>query len=166
MPRLIGLAFVPALLLFAFLIPATAVFAQEPGSPMILPVDPAPLVASTDDGEVRFQIEVADTPEERSRGLMFRERMPENQGMLFVFPQSLPVGFWMQNTILPLDLLFVSEEGEVRAILPGVPFSTDTISPGEPVRFVLELNAGTAKREGIAVGDRLSHPIIDAAVGG
>ena len=166
MPRSIGLALVPAFLLFVFLIPAAAVFAQEAGSPMILPVDPAPLVAATDQGDVRFQIEVADTPEERSRGLMFRERMPENQGMLFVFPQSLPVGFWMQNTILPLDLLFVSEEGEVRAILPGVPFSTDTISPGVPVRFVLELNAGTAERQGIAVGDRLSHPIIQAASGG
>ncbi len=166
MPRLTGLALVPALLLFAFLIPAVGVRAQETGSPMILPVDPAPLVAMTDTGERRFQIEVADTPEERSRGLMFRERMPENLGMLFVFPQNLPVGFWMQNTILPLDLLFVSDEGEVRAILPGVPFSTDTISPGEPVRFVLELNAGTAEREGIAVGDRLSHPIIDAAGGG
>ncbi|MFN3548664.1 MAG: DUF192 domain-containing protein [Mesorhizobium sp.] len=166
MSRLTGLALVPALLLFAFLIPAAAVFAQEAGSPMILPVDPAPLVATTDQGEIRFQIEVADTPEERSRGLMFRERMPENQGMLFVFSQSQPVGFWMQNTILPLDLLFVAEDGEVRAILPGVPFSTDTISPGEPVRFVLELNAGTAERQGIAVGDRLSHPIIDAARGG
>ena len=166
MPRLTGLALVPALLLFAFLMPAAGVVAQEAGSPMILPVDPAPLVALTDEGQRRFQIEVADTPEERSRGLMFRQRMPENQGMLFVFPQSLPVGFWMQNTILPLDLLFVSDAGEVRAILPGVPFSTDTISPGEPVRFVLELNAGTAQSQGISVGDRLSHPIIDAAGGG
>jgi len=166
MRRLTGLAVVPALLLFAFLASAAGVRAQEAGSPMILPVDPAPLVASTDDGEVRFQIEVADTPEERSRGLMFRERMPDNQGMLFVFPQSLPVGFWMKNTILPLDLLFVSDKGEVRAVLQGVPFSTETISPGEAVRFVLELNAGTAEREGIAVGDRLSHPIIDAAAGG
>ncbi len=164
--RLIGLAFAPALLAFIFLIPAAGVFAQEGGSPMILPIDPAPLVARTDAGEQRFQVEVADTPEERSRGLMFRERMPENQGMLFVFPESLPVGFWMQNTILPLDLLFVAEDGEVRAILPGVPFSTETISPGEPVRFVLELNAGTAARAGIGVGDRLSHPIIDAAGGG
>ncbi|WP_187971828.1 DUF192 domain-containing protein [Aquibium microcysteis] len=166
MPRLTGLALAPALLLFAFLLPAAAVLAQESGSPMILPVDPAPLVATTGEGDVRFQIEVADTPEERSRGLMFRERMPENQGMLFVFPQSLPVGFWMKNTILPLDLLFVSDKGEVRAILQGVPFSTDTISPGEAVRFVLELNAGTAERQGISVGDRLSHPIIDAVGGG
>jgi uncharacterized membrane protein (UPF0127 family) len=166
MRRSIGLVFVPALLLFALLLPAAAVLAQEAGSPMILPVDPAPLVATTDQGDVRFQIEVADTPEERSRGLMFRERMPENQGMLFVFQQNLPVGFWMQNTILPLDLLFVSDKGEVRAILPGVPFSTDTISPGVPVRFVLELNAGTAERQGIAVGDRLSHPIISSATDG
>jgi uncharacterized protein len=164
--RSIGLAFAPALVAFLFLMPAAGVVAQEHGSPMILPIDPAPLVARTGEGEKRFQVEVADTPEERSRGLMFRERMPENQGMLFVFPETLPVGFWMQNTILPLDLLFVAEDGEVRAILPGVPFSTDTISPGEPVRFVLELNAGTAAREGIAVGDRLSHPIIDAATGG
>lgn len=165
MRSLSGLALVPALLL-ALLVPLTGVLAQATGSPMILPVDPAPLVAATDAGEKRFQIEVADTPDERSRGLMFRERMPENQGMLFVFDKSQPVGFWMQNTILPLDLLFVSETGEVRAILQGKPYSTDTISPGVPVRFVLELNSGTAAREGIEVGDRLSHPIIDAASGG
>ncbi len=164
----IGRALARAFLLFALLMPpaGAAALAQAAGSPMILPVDPAPLVAATDAGDRQFLVEVADTPDERSRGLMFRERMPENQGMLFVFERTQPVGFWMQNTILPLDLLFVSETGEVRAILQGEPYSTATISPGEPVRFVLELNAGTAERQGIEVGDRLSHPVIDAAAGG
>ncbi len=164
-----GLVGVPALVVFTALLAFTTLrsSAQESGSPMILPVDPAPLVAETSEGNRRFAVEIADEPEERRRGLMFRERMPDSQGMLFVFPETGPLGFWMKNTILPLDLLFISEDGEVKAILEGEPYSTDTISPGpgEPARFVLELNAGTAEAEGIEVGDRLSHPVIDAAGG-
>lgn len=161
-----GLAGLPALLaLFLTFAPFdVGVSAQESGSPMILPVDATPLVVETDAGSKRFAVEIADEPEERRRGLMFRERMAENQGMLFVFEETQPLGFWMKNTILPLDLVFISEDGEVRAILRGEPYSTDTISPGpgEPARFVLELNAGTAEAEGIEVGDRMSHPVIDA----
>lgn len=137
--------------------------AQEP---MRLPVDPAPLVVTTSGGEVRFSVEIADDEAERSRGLMFRRDLPQDRGMLFVFERTRPVGFWMQNTPLPLDLLFVSEAGTVEAILGGVPFSTDVIAPGDrPVRFVLELHKGTAAHLGIAVGDRMRHPVIDAVAG-
>ncbi|MEX0406648.1 DUF192 domain-containing protein [Aquibium sp. LZ166] len=169
MRRFAGLARMPALVIFTALVVLSVarVSAQESGSPMILPVDPAPLVVETDAGAKSFAVEIADEPEERRRGLMFRERLPESQGMLFVFEQTQPLGFWMMNTILPLDLLFISEDGEVRAILQGEPYSTDTISPGpdEPGRFVLELNAGTAEAQGIEVGDRLTHPVIQAAGG-
>lgn len=133
---------------------------------MILPVHPEPLTIATSAGERRFTIEIADTSDRRSRGLMFRQNMAADHGMLFVFERTGRLGFWMKNTPLPLDLLFISERGEVRAILPGVPFSTAQIDPGEPVRFVLELNGGTARANGIAPGDRVSHPVIDAVAKG
>jgi uncharacterized membrane protein (UPF0127 family) len=132
---------------------------------MLLPVHPEPLVAETDNGERSFSIEIADDPGERSRGLMFRQEMDENHGMLFVFEESQPVGFWMKNTPLPLDLLFIGADGRVRAIEKGEPFSEAPIAPGEPVQFVLELNAGTAAKTGIEDGDMIRHPAISQAAG-
>jgi uncharacterized protein len=133
---------------------------------MRLPVDPNPLVVTTDGGERSFTIEIADDPSERSRGLMFREEMADDHGMLFVFESNQPVGFWMKNTPMPLDLIFIAEDGEVRAILPGEPFSEASISPGEPVRFVLEVKSGIAAGAGIQEGDRARHPAIEAAGNG
>lgn len=132
-------------------------------SAMRLPVDPDPLVVLTSAGEVTFSIEIADEPLERQRGLMFRQSMPSDRGMLFVFPTESRQGFWMQNTPLALDLLFVGADGEVRAIAPGIPFSTASISPDVESQFVLELLAGTAQKVGIEVGDRLRHPRIETA---
>jgi len=131
------------------------------GEPMVLPVHPEPLTAETAAGPRRFTVEVADDDLERQRGLMFRLEMADDHGMLFVFPAERRRAFWMKNTPLALDLVFVGGDGRVRAVLPGEPYSTDTISPAAPARFVLELQAGTAKTAGIAVGDRLRHPEID-----
>ncbi|WP_353641436.1 DUF192 domain-containing protein [Mesorhizobium sp. WSM2239] len=139
------------------------VAAQEQA--MELPVHPEPLVAETDEGERSFTIEIADDPGERSRGLMFRQDMDDDHGMLFVFEQSQPVGFWMKNTPLPLDLVFIGEDGKVRAIERGEPFSEAPIAPGEPVQFVLELNAGAAAEAGIENGDLIRHPAISQAAG-
>jgi uncharacterized membrane protein (UPF0127 family) len=125
---------------------------------MILPTDPAPLLVETSAGERSFSIEVADDPDERERGLMFRETMDDSHGMLFVFEEQHPVGFWMKNTPMPLDLLFIDQTGVVKGILPGQPYSEATITPGVPVRFVLELKAGTAAREQIEDGDTVAHP--------
>jgi uncharacterized protein len=133
------------------------------GEAMLLPVHPERLVAETAEGERPFTIEIADDPGERSRGLMFRQEMDKNHGMLFVFEESQPVGFWMKNTPLPLDLLFIGEDGKVRAIENGEPFSEAPIAPGEPVQFVLELNAGTAAAAGIEEGDLIRHPAISQA---
>lgn len=129
---------------------------------MLLPVDPAPLIAMTVFGEKSFSVEIADDPDERERGLMFRLDLPKDRGMLFVFETTRQVNFWMKNTPLPLDLVFVAQNGEVKAILPGQSYSQDGISPDEPVRFVLELKRGTAAVAGIATGDVLRHPVIDA----
>lgn len=119
-----------------------------------------PLAIVTDEGRHEFQVELAATPEERSRGLMFRRSMPEDQGMLFDFGRVQPVSMWMRNTYIPLDMLFISETGEiVRIAADTEPLSERTISSGQPVLSVLELNAGTARRLGIEAGDRVEHPL-------
>lgn len=132
---------------------------------MILPVEPALLVAHTASGEKRFTIELADEPMEQMRGLMFRKEMSNNHGMLFDLGDTREASFWMENTPMPLDLLFIGDDGRVRAILEGVPFSRAPIDPGVPVRFVLEVKRGIAAANGIAPGDRLRHPVIDAVAG-
>lgn len=136
------------------------------GRAMILPVDPAPLIVETGAGERSFSIEIADDPQERSAGLMFRETMDDDHGMLFVFEQTQPVGFWMKNTPLPLDLIFIGQDGRVKAVKPGEPFSEALIPSQEPVRFVLELKHGTAQRTGIKVGDLIRHPVVSLVSGG
>ncbi|MBN9074265.1 MAG: DUF192 domain-containing protein [Rhizobiales bacterium] len=135
------------------------------GQAMILPVDPHPLVVDTPRGKAVFRIEIADDNAERGRGLMFRESMADDHGMLFVFEQTRQVGFWMKNTILPLDLVFIGEDGRVRAVRRGEPMSEALITPGDPVRFVLELTAGTAGKAGIGKGSLVRHPRIDAVDG-
>jgi len=131
------------------------------GRAMVLPVDPEPLIIETKAGRRAFKIEIADNPEERERGLMFREAMADDHGMLFVFDSQQEVGFWMKNTPMPLDLVFISENGTVRAVRKGEPFSEALISPSEPVRFVLELKAGTAAKNRIARGDKVRHNAIN-----
>jgi uncharacterized membrane protein (UPF0127 family) len=135
------------------------------GQAMMLPVDPAPLVAVTGNGDRPFQIEIADDDGEREAGLMFRQTMPDDRGMLFVFPQTESVGFWMKNTPMPLDLLFIGQDGRIKAIRQGEPQSEAVIAPNEPVRFVLELKAGTATRENIKEGDLVRHPAVNAVSG-
>lgn len=131
---------------------------------MVLPVDPVPLVAVTDEGEKSFKVEIADDQAERSAGLMYRNFLPDDQGMLFIFDQTQQVGFWMKDTPLPLDLIFIDEGGRVAGIGEGKPLSEETISPGVPVRFVLELKKGTAARTGIEDGDVIRHPRIESPI--
>lgn len=135
--------------------------AEAQAQAMMLPVDPAPLIAETDKGQRTFSIEIADDAAERSAGLMFRTDLPEDRGMLFILDGTGNVAFWMKNTPLPLDLIFVGADGRVKAIRHGEPESEAIISPDAPVRYVLELKAGTAARVGIEDGDLLVHPAID-----
>ncbi len=128
---------------------------------MVLPVDPTPLVAETDGGEHAFKVEIADDQAERTAGLMYRNFLPDNQGMLFVFDETQQVGFWMKDTPLPLDLIFIDEAGRVAGVREGKPLSEALISPGVPVRFVLELKKGTAAKAGIEDGDVIRHPRIE-----
>ena len=105
-----------------------------------------------------FQVEVARNDADRMQGLMYRRAMPADQGMLFDFGHVAPVSMWMQNTYLSLDMLFIRLDGTIARIAANTePLSTRTISSGEPVLSVLELNAGTAARLGIKAGDRVEH---------
>lgn len=164
MVRLSGLAFIFAIM-SGLAAPAAAFAAGEPGEPMILPVDSAPLIIETAAGERRFSIEVADDDRERSAGLMFRTRMNDDHGMLFVFENTRRLAFWMKNTPMPLDLVFIGDDGRIVGILAGEPYSLAPIAPEAPARFVLELRAGTAEKAGIADGDRVRHPRIDKVAG-
>lgn len=119
-----------------------------------------PLTVVTSSGRHVFQVEVARTSDERARGLMFRRFMPQDRGMLFDFERSEPVAMWMQNTYIPLDMVFIRADGTVARVHEGAePLSTRTIPSGEPVLSVLELNAGVAQRIALKAGDRVEHPL-------
>ncbi|TPN88364.1 DUF192 domain-containing protein [Mesorhizobium sp. CU2] len=132
---------------------------------MLLPVDPARLVVATGSGERSFSIEIADTSAEREAGLMFRQSMADDHGMLFVFDKADQVAFWMKNTPMPLDIVFIGADGRINAIRRGEPESEAIIAPGTIVKYVLELKAGIAAKDGIEEGDQLRHPAIVAASG-
>jgi uncharacterized membrane protein (UPF0127 family) len=107
-----------------------------------------------------FAVEIADTDATRERGLMFRKSLPEGKGMLFDFKSEQPVNFWMKNTYIPLDMLFIREDGRILRIAENTkPLSTEIIPSGGPVRAVLEVIGGTARKLGIAPGDRVAYRI-------
>ncbi|MEM9582059.1 MAG: DUF192 domain-containing protein [Pseudomonadota bacterium] len=111
-------------------------------------------------GTARFTVEIADDAKERARGLMFRESMPRMAGMLFVYEAPQRLAFWMRNTRIPLDLLFVDESGRVVTIHENaIPLDETPLSGGEaPLLAVLEINGGMSKTLGISLGTELRHP--------
>lgn len=117
----------------------------------------------TKSGTHEFQVELARTPEQRSQGLMFRESMPADHGMLFDFEPPRVAKMWMRDTYLPLDMLFVRPDGTISSIAQSTEPQSDTvISSEEPVAGVLELNAGTTRLLGIEPGDRVLHDWFEA----
>jgi uncharacterized membrane protein (UPF0127 family) len=114
------------------------------------------------DATLRFQVEVADTDAERAQGLMHREQMARFAGMLFVYPESGTVAFWMRNTLIPLDMLFFDGTGRLTRIHENaVPLDETAIPGGDDVRLVLEINGGMASQLGIELGAELRHPAVD-----
>lgn len=110
-----------------------------------------------------FAVELAVTPDEQARGLMYRERMANDAGMLFLFPERDHRAFWMKNTLISLDLLFIDTDGRIRKVHHrAVPGSLETIPSDYPVSAVLEINGGLAKRLGIKAGDKVEHPAFRA----
>ena len=108
-----------------------------------------------------FAVEIAVTDEERARGLMYRRSVPESYGMLFDFKRDQDVSMWMRNTYVSLDMIFIQSDGRIRRIAENTETESDKIiSSGGPVRAVLEVVAGTAKKLGIEPGDRVASAIL------
>jgi hypothetical protein len=130
------------------------------GTPRDAKGDPLePLTVTTASGEHRFMVEIADDDAERQRGLMEREPLPDDRGMLFQFPDVAERGFWMSNTPSSLDILYIDPRGRIVSIAKNTtPFSEEMIPSNGPASGVLELRAGRADEIGARPGDRVSHP--------
>lgn len=121
------------------------------------------LEIATKTGVHVFAVEIADNDADRAKGLMYRKELPEGRGMLFDFHREQEVSFWMQNTYIPLDMVFIRGDGRILRIAENTePLSTRLIPSGGPVRAVLEVIGGTARKLGIAPGDRVALPIFNA----
>ena len=117
------------------------------------------VTALTGDGPVTFTVEIADDNAERARGLMFRQQMDADRGMIFFYTEEAPRFFWMKNTYLPLDIVFFDAAGKVvHVAADAVPFSERTVSSRKPAFGALEINAGLAAANGIEPGTMLVHP--------
>ena len=132
---------------------------QAPQKPL------TPLVIKTGNGEVRFAVETANTPKELETGLMNRKTLDFNSGMIFNIYPVRPVAMWMKDTNIPLDMLFVGPDTSIIMIKENAtPMSEELIISREPVRAVIEINAGQVAKNAIKVGDKVSHSILNSMV--
>ena len=132
------------------------------GEPVLSKIEP--LTIATEHDASLFTVEIADTDQLRARGLMFRQRLPADRGMLFDFGKPRPAAMWMKNTYISLDMLFIRADGTIAYIAENTkPGSLDVIGISEPVMAVLELAGGTAKRLGIRAGDTVYHRLFQTA---
>jgi uncharacterized membrane protein (UPF0127 family) len=123
----------------------------------------ASVVVNTGERELTFHVELARTPESRERGLMFREHMAADAGMLFLFDQPSLQTFWMKNTLIPLDMIFLSPDREIVGIVQNAePLTLTGRGVNEPSQFVLEINGGLAAQLGIRTGQRMQFRGVDA----
>ncbi|MCF6443581.1 DUF192 domain-containing protein [Nereida sp. MMG025] len=110
-------------------------------------------------GQAQFSVEIADDDDERAQGLMHRQDLPRGAGMLFIYDRPQAVSFWMQNTLIPLDMIFVDAQGVVQKIhQDAVPMDTTGIFGGDGIFAVLEINAGLSALYGMDEGTQLRHP--------
>jgi uncharacterized protein len=124
--------------------------------------DPDTLEIVSKSGVHVFSVELAVTDEQRTRGLMERRSLPEGHGMLFKFEPDQVIQMWMHNTYIPLDMIFIRSDGRILRIAENTtPLSDRVISSGGAARGVLEVIAGTARKLGIAPGDKVAHPWFD-----
>ena len=121
-------------------------------------LEQVPLTVATANGKThRFTVEVARTPEEQAQGLMNRQSLSPDRGMIFPYAPPQPVAFWMKNTLIPLDMIFIAPGGQILRIEPNtVPLSLEPVGSGEAVEAVLEIAGGRSAELGIAAGDRVS----------
>lgn len=111
-----------------------------------------------DDARAELKVELAVTAEQRSRGLMFREELPEERGMLFVFERETKAGFWMKNTKIPLSIAFIAGDGMILETQDMEPLSEELHTPAQAYRYALEVNQGWFERHGLGLGDRVEIP--------
>lgn len=115
-----------------------------------------PLEIKTTKGKLNFRVEIARTPEEQARGLMFRTSLPEFGGMIFPMVPPREASFWMKDTVIPLDIIFIRSDGTIARIAANtIPYDLTPVTSGEPVVAVLEIAGGRAKTLGIAENDRV-----------
>ncbi|MEO0139730.1 MAG: DUF192 domain-containing protein [candidate division WOR-3 bacterium] len=103
-------------------------------------------------------VEIADEPYELQRGLMYRDTLPENQGMLFIFPYPQRLSFWMKNTYIPLSIAYISSDWKILEIYDMEPLNEKPIISKNRVQYALEVNRGWFKKRGIKIGDRVKFP--------
>lgn len=133
---------------------APAALAQESGGADTGALAAAELVPIRVAGQ-RIMVEIAQTEAERQRGLMHRESLPPDQGMLFVYPEERPLGFWMKNTLIPLDIAYIDREGRIVDIQHMEPLDERTYPSRRPAMYALEMNQGWFEAHGVEVGDRV-----------
>lgn len=115
-------------------------------------------VLHTAKGDFAFTLEIADTPDERAKGLMFRTSLAPDAGMLFDYHAEQQAAFWMQNTLIPLDMVFIAADGTVKTIhVNARPLDTTPIPSEVPIRFVLEIAGGRSQEIGLKVGDKFEN---------
>ncbi len=141
---------------------------RRAGIAMAVLLAAAPLTACSDEGKLvlhsatgdyKFNVEVVDTPESRAQGLMYRQELADDAGMLFDFKGEQPVSFWMRNTFIPLDMIFVDAKGVVKNIhVNARPHDPTGIPSDGPVQFVLEIPGGRSVEIGLKAGDTMDHP--------
>lgn len=154
-----GAALVAAFLVLV-MVGAGMAAAQQPPGPEPVYSTGELTIRRASGGDIAFKIELALTPEQQEHGLMFRKEVKPYEGMLFDFGYPRPVSFWMKNTLVPLDMLFIAADGRiVRIAANAKPLSTDTIDSGAPVSGVLEIAGGSALLLGIKPGDLVIHPM-------
>ncbi len=117
-----------------------------------------PLTIRSATGEHRFTVEVAATPEQQERGLMFVRSLAPDRGMIFPYDPPQQVSFWMKNTLIPLDMIFIRADGTIARIATAKPLDETPVPGGEPIAAVLEIAAGRAAELGIRAGDKVEWP--------
>lgn len=125
--------------------------------------EPKVTISTRQKGDIVFQVEVADSPAKREMGFQYRRELARDRGMIFLFPAESDQTFWMKNTPIPLDMIFISRDLKIVGIVEqATPFSLDARSVGKPSQYVLEINGGLAKQMGIEAGDAVRFDAISA----
>lgn len=149
----------PRFLLFALLLLALiAAACGDDDLPKATTSERASVTVSAAGTQAKLTVEIAATEKQRQQGLMLRQSMADNAGMLFLFPNDTTVGFWMRNTYLPLDIAYIDAAGKVLEIHQAQPLDETSITPKGPYRYTLEVNQGWFERHGFGPGANVTLP--------